>query len=85
MITFAMIGKLGASAAFGEIYIYTGELFPTVLRSLIMGLSGAGSRVGSILSPYLFYMVWSFYNNFKTKSSFPLERNFSSFIILMYR
>ncbi|XP_078314378.1 organic cation transporter protein-like isoform X2 [Crassostrea virginica] len=57
MITFAMIGKLGVSAAFGEIYIYTCELFPTVLRSFIMGLSGAGSRVGSILSPYLFYMA----------------------------
>ncbi|XP_022331022.2 organic cation transporter protein-like isoform X2 [Crassostrea virginica] len=57
MITFAMIGKLGVSAAFGEIFIYTGELFPTVLRSFIMGLSGAGSRVGSILSPYLFYMA----------------------------
>ena len=83
MITFAMIGKLGVSAAFGEIFIYTGELFPTVLRSFIMGLSGAGSRVGSILSPYMFYMVWNFYNDLQTKSSSPLDRNFSDFIILI--
>lgn len=54
---FAMIGKFGVSAGFGEIYLYTGELFPTVVRSLIMGLSGAGSRIGAILSPYMFYLV----------------------------
>ncbi|XP_048767368.2 organic cation transporter protein-like isoform X2 [Ostrea edulis] len=57
LIVFAMIGKFGVSAGFGEIYLYTGELFPTVVRSLIMGLSGAGSRIGAILSPYMFYLA----------------------------
>ncbi|XP_061172603.1 organic cation transporter protein-like [Saccostrea echinata] len=57
MITFAMIGKFGISAGFGEIYIYTGEMFPTVVRSLSLGLSGAGSRLGSITSPYMFFLA----------------------------
>ncbi|XP_048779932.1 organic cation transporter protein-like isoform X2 [Ostrea edulis] len=57
LIAFAMIGKFGVSAGFGEIYIYTGELFPTVMRSLVLGLSGAGSRIGGILSPYMFYLA----------------------------
>ncbi|XP_062578070.1 organic cation transporter protein-like [Saccostrea cucullata] len=57
LITFAMIGKFGVSAGFGEIFIYTGEMFPTVVRSLSLGLSGAGSRVGSIISPYMFFLA----------------------------
>lgn len=34
-------------------YIYLAELFPTVVRSLAMGLISAGGTVGSIICPFL--------------------------------
>ena len=33
-ITFSMIGKFGIAGAFGVVYLYTPEVFPTTLRSL---------------------------------------------------
>ena len=51
LVAFAMIGKFGISAAFGEIYIYTGELFPTVIRSFILGFCGVEARLGATISP----------------------------------
>lgn len=57
MIALSMIGKLCISAAFGEIYIYTGELFPTVVRSLIMSSCSFGARMGSNTSPFMYNLV----------------------------
>lgn len=34
-------------------YIYLAELFPTVVRSLAMGLVSAGGTVGSIICPFM--------------------------------
>lgn len=34
-------------------YIYIAELFPTVVRSLAMGLISAGGTIGSVLCPFL--------------------------------
>ena len=59
MIALSMVGKLGISAAFGEIFIYTGELFPTVVRSVVMGICSFGARVGSNISPYMYQIVSS--------------------------
>ena len=33
-ITFSMIAKFGIAGAFGVVYLYTPEVFPTTLRSL---------------------------------------------------
>ena len=57
LVAFAMIGKFGISAAFGEIYIYTGELFPTVIRSFILGFCGVGARLGATISPNIYHFV----------------------------
>ena len=57
MIALSMVGKLGISVAFGEIFIYTGELFPTVVRSVVMGICSFGARVGSSISPYMYQIV----------------------------
>ncbi|XP_046583398.1 organic cation transporter protein-like [Haliotis rubra] len=51
--TLSMIGKLGASAAFAIIYVFSAELFPTVVRSSGMGASSTFARVGGIVSPYV--------------------------------
>ena len=59
MIALSMVGKFGISAAFGEIFVYTGELFPTVVRSVVMGICSFGARVGSSISPYMYKIVSS--------------------------
>merc|ERR1712029_552234 len=48
-----MIGKLGITAAFGTIYLYTSELLPTSCRTAALGISSMCGRVGSIMSPYI--------------------------------
>ncbi|KAL5009580.1 hypothetical protein ScPMuIL_011885 [Solemya velum] len=49
----AMIGKLGASAAFATIWVFSAELFPTVLRNSAMGASSLCARVGGMVAPYI--------------------------------
>lgn len=51
--TLAMIGKLGAAAAFAIIYIYSAELFPTVVRNSALGASSCVGRIGNIAAPYV--------------------------------
>ena len=56
-ITLALISRFGISALFAVLYVYTGELFPTVIRSIVMGTVSIGARIGSIISPYLYDIV----------------------------
>merc|ERR1719342_167204 len=50
---FFLIGKFGISAAFTTVYLYTGELFPTKIRSVCVGMSSMVGRLGSIICPYI--------------------------------
>merc|ERR1711970_1250687 len=50
---FFLLGKFGATAAFGTTYLYTSELFPTRVRNACVGLSSMMGRVGAMLSPYV--------------------------------
>ena len=52
-----MIGKFGSSAAFATIYLFSAELFPTVVRNSAMGASAAFSGIGAILAPYIVELV----------------------------
>ncbi|ESO84002.1 hypothetical protein LOTGIDRAFT_108526 [Lottia gigantea] len=49
----SMIGKFGASAGFGVIYMFSAELFPTVLRNSSVGLCSVSARIGSMIAPYI--------------------------------
>ncbi|KAF6082976.1 solute carrier family 22 member 5 [Phyllostomus discolor] len=51
-----MVGKFGITAAFSMVYVYTAELYPTVVRNMGVGVSSTASRLGSILSPYFIYL-----------------------------
>ncbi|XP_015973899.1 solute carrier family 22 member 5 isoform X2 [Rousettus aegyptiacus] len=51
-----MVGKFGVTAAFAMVYVYTAELYPTVVRNMGVGVSSTASRLGSILSPYFVYL-----------------------------
>ncbi|KAM6225249.1 organic cation/carnitine transporter 2 isoform 2-T2 [Rhynchocyon petersi] len=55
-IVLVMVGKFGITAAFAMVYVYTAELYPTVVRNMGMGVSSTASRLGSILSPYFVYL-----------------------------
>jgi len=49
----SLIGKFGASAAFAVIYIYSAELFPTVMRNSGIGIASFAARIGGVASPYI--------------------------------
>ncbi|XP_035825611.1 solute carrier family 22 member 1-like [Aplysia californica] len=52
-VVLALVGRFGASAAFAVIYIYSAELFPTVMRNSGMGVSSVCARIGGILAPFV--------------------------------
>ncbi|XP_077963121.1 organic cation/carnitine transporter 2 isoform X2 [Gasterosteus aculeatus] len=51
-----MTGKFGFTMAFSIVYIYTAELYPTVIRNAGMGMCSSAARIGSIMAPYVIYL-----------------------------
>lgn len=49
----AMVGKFGISASFAVIYVYTAEIFPTVVRQTGIGASSMFARMGGVLAPII--------------------------------
>ncbi|XP_071416862.1 solute carrier family 22 member 13-like isoform X1 [Pithys albifrons albifrons] len=47
----ATIGKFASSASFSTSFVYTAELFPTVIRQTGVGLCSMSARVAGILAP----------------------------------
>ena len=52
-LMFALFGKIFASGAFGLIWVWSPEMFPTTARSLTTAIGSQAGRVGSILAPYI--------------------------------
>ncbi|XP_056620977.1 solute carrier family 22 member 16 [Triplophysa dalaica] len=59
-IVLSMTGKFAIAIAFGLVYLYTCELYPTIIRSLAVGSGSMMCRVGSVLAPFCVYLadVW---------------------------
>eukprot|EP00095_Tigriopus_kingsejongensis_P002789 maker-scaffold728_size105512-snap-gene-0.21 protein:Tk02789 transcript:maker-scaffold728_size105512-snap-gene-0.21-mRNA-1 annotation:"hypothetical protein LOTGIDRAFT_108247" len=51
--TLTLAGKFGASASFSIVYLYTAELYPTILRNSAVGTCSMMARIGSIVAPLL--------------------------------
>ncbi|KAK5637822.1 hypothetical protein RI129_000196 [Pyrocoelia pectoralis] len=47
------LGMFGLSFCFPTVYIYSGELYPTVIRNIGVGTSSMFARVGSMLAPFI--------------------------------
>ncbi|XP_048362937.1 solute carrier family 22 member 6-B-like [Sphaerodactylus townsendi] len=48
---FAVLGKGCLAASFNCVFLYTGELYPTVIRQTGMGLGNTLARIGGIVAP----------------------------------
>ncbi|XP_043927334.1 solute carrier family 22 member 16 [Protopterus annectens] len=62
IIIASMTGKFAIAIAFGLIYLYTAELYPTIVRSLAVGSGSMMCRIGSIVAPFCVYLanIWMF-------------------------
>lgn len=49
----AFIGRFMASGSFSNIYLFSTELYPTILRNQGIGVCSTSARVGSIIAPYI--------------------------------
>lgn len=52
-LSLVLLGKFGILAGISVLYIFTGELSPTVIRNTALSYCASFSRVGSSVSPYL--------------------------------
>ncbi|XP_053232735.1 solute carrier family 22 member 4-like [Podarcis raffonei] len=55
-VILVMLGKFGITSAFSMLYVYTAELYPTIVRNMAVGATSMSSRVGSIIAPYFVYL-----------------------------
>ena len=59
LVTFSMLGKLAITSSYGTVYIFSAELFPTVVRNVGMGTASLSARIGGILCPYINMLRWN--------------------------
>ena len=52
-LVLSLVGKFGATAGFAVIYVFTAELFPTVVRNSTIGVCSFCARIGGILAPFV--------------------------------
>ncbi len=48
-----LLGKFGAASNFNLVYLITTEMFPTVFRGTVFGISNVSARLGGIISPII--------------------------------
>lgn len=51
IITLAIVGKMAIGLAFDVGYIFTTELFPTMIRNTVLSTASSAARVGAIIAP----------------------------------
>ena len=53
LVVLSMLGKLAITSSYGTVYIFSAELFPTVVRNVGMGAVSMSGRVGGIICPFI--------------------------------
>ncbi|KAM7379968.1 hypothetical protein PAMP_003299 [Pampus punctatissimus] len=56
-LSLVLLGKFGLLTGTGVLYIYTGELSPTVIRNTAMSSCATFSRMGCSISPYVLQLA----------------------------
>lgn len=56
-VFFSMIAKLAITISFNTVWVWTNELFPTVIRNIGMGLTNGLARIGSFSSGYIVWLA----------------------------
>ncbi len=51
VVAFAMAGKFTLVVTFVGLYLYAGEIYPTLVRNVGLGACSLGARLGSVLGP----------------------------------
>ncbi|XP_059500831.1 organic cation/carnitine transporter 2-like isoform X2 [Stegostoma tigrinum] len=52
----AMVGKFGYAAAFSMVYVFSTELYPTVVRNMGVAACSTAAMISTIISPYFAYL-----------------------------
>lgn len=52
-LSFAIIGQIGAYTSFMQAYLYSSEVFPTVVRNSAIGFASVFARVGGFAAPFV--------------------------------
>lgn len=52
-VPLACVALVGMSISFPTVYLYAGELFPTVVRNVGIGTASMIARIGSMVAPFL--------------------------------
>ncbi|XP_064652369.1 organic cation transporter protein-like [Lineus longissimus] len=51
LVTMAILGKFGIASSFAIIFLYSSELFPTVVRNVGVGTGSMHARIGGLVAP----------------------------------
>ena len=75
----SLVGKCGITSAFGIIYLYTAEIFPTNVRNTVLGTCSTFARIGGMMAPFSDDLVSIFLT---TGSSFTHPCESCAYLIL---
>lgn len=53
ILAFAIIGQIGAYTSFVQTYLFTSEIFPTVIRNSALGCASVFARLGGFIAPFV--------------------------------
>ncbi|XP_062500633.1 solute carrier family 22 member 15-like isoform X2 [Corticium candelabrum] len=53
LLSFSMLAKFGLGSTFANLYVYGGELAPTSVRNMTIGILSIGARVGGVVLPFV--------------------------------
>ncbi|CAL1283311.1 unnamed protein product [Larinioides sclopetarius] len=57
-ILFSVCGIFFSTASFDTNYVYTSELFPTVMRNAALGSGSTVARIGALLAPFVHQLTF---------------------------
>ncbi|CAH3146155.1 unnamed protein product, partial [Porites evermanni] len=56
-VALGSLGKMFITTSFDSVYVFSAELFPTVVRNSGMGMVSVASRIGAASSPFVVQMT----------------------------